>query len=324
MIVNICFLIIGFIGIILLYIGLKKFNEASLMVDAKQENIQKEQEEIKKLNRDKQNLQWEINQLTISLDNYIKGQEKEYKEQKERLDEQLDLYKQKTDHARSIYVDNIEKEYDLVEATYKRKTQELKDKQEKIEKDIKDAGSRFEALKSEINAATEAQLREQQMQLNQDFYKLNPSKEDLDDILKLESVKPMLHNPVILSKLIWSTYFLKQANALCSRVCGEEPVTGIYKITNLDTKQVYVGQSVSIQDRIKQHLKAGLGIDASSTNKLYKAMSQYGIWNFTFEVLEQCPREKLNEAEKRWIEIYRANELGYNSNCGIGKKEIKG
>ena len=98
---------------------------------------------------------------------------------------------------------------------------------------------------------------------------------------------------------------------------------GIYKITNLITKQVYIGQSVSIQDRIKQHLKAGLGIDASSTNKLYKAMSQYGIWNFTFEVLEQCPREKLNEAEKRWIEIYRSDELGLNSNAGVGKINVR-
>ena len=67
---------------------------------------------------------------------------------------------------------------------------------------------------------------------------------------------------------------------------------------------------------MKQHIKCGLGIEASATNKLYNSMQKDGVWNFSFELLEECPREKLNEAEKRWIEIYRSNDLGYNLTKG--------
>ena len=310
-------------SIILALIGIKQMTDAKAMVDTKQENLQKEQEEkrnlqieINTLTQNREQLKHSINQLNNDRINFIKEQEEEYKNQKERIDEQVSLYKQNMDHAKSAYIDNIEKEYSRTEDSYKRKKQELQNKQEQIEKDIKDAGSRFEALKSQINAATEAQLREREKEEQLNFYKLNVTDDELEDIKILESIKPTLKQPIILSKLIWSTYFQKQTNELCARVCGTTPITGIYKITNIITKQCYVGQSVNIQDRWKQHIKCGLSIEASPTNKLYKAMMKDGVWNFTFEVLEECPRERLNEVEKKWIEIYKASELGYNTTSG--------
>lgn len=72
---------------------------------------------------------------------------------------------------------------------------------------------------------------------------------------------------------------------MCNRVVGSTTSCGIYKITNLVTEEIYIGQSVNISDRFKSHIKCGLGIDAPSTNKLYNNMQQYGVWNFTFEVL---------------------------------------
>jgi hypothetical protein len=62
-----------------------------------------------------------------------------------------------------------------------------------------------------------------------------------------------------------------------------------------------------------------LGIDAPAGNKLYDAMQKDGVWNFSFELLEECPRASLNEKEKEYIEIYDSYNLGYNSNRGIGK-----
>lgn len=102
----------------------------------------------------------------------------------------------------------------------------------------------------------------------------------------LEDLKTSLHNPVILSKLIWTQFFQKQTNELCDRVLGKKTVCGIYKITNLLTEQCYIGQSVDVAKRWKDHCKCGLGIDASATNKLYNSMQQDGIWNFSFELLE--------------------------------------
>ena len=85
--------------------------------------------------------------------------------------------------------------------------------------------------------------------------------------------------------------------SLCNNVLGSKTVCGIYKITNKNNGLCYVGQSVDIADRWKQHIKCGLGIDTPAQNKLYKAMLKDGVTNFTFELLEQCDRQLLNEKE---------------------------
>lgn len=45
-------------------------------------------------------------------------------------------------------------------------------------------------------------------------------------------------------------------------------------------------------------------------------MQKDGIWNFSFEVLEECPKEQLNEKEKLWIDLYQSNVYGLNSTKG--------
>jgi len=48
-------------------------------------------------------------------------------------------------------------------------------------------------------------------------------------------------------------------------------------------------------------------------------MQKEGVWNFSFELLEECPKELLNEKEKFWIEMYQSNKLGLNTMKGIAK-----
>ena len=117
------------------------------------------------------------------------------------------------------------------------------------------------------------------------FYKIQISEKQINDIKQLEKWKNSLNDPTVVSKIIWSSYILKPTTDLCNRVLGSSAVCGIYKITNDLTKEMYVGQSVNIADRWKQHIKSGLGIDASSTNKLYNNMQENGVWNFSFEIL---------------------------------------
>ena len=45
-------------------------------------------------------------------------------------------------------------------------------------------------------------------------------------------------------------------------------------------------------------------------------MQNTGVWNFTFELLEECPRDKLNEKERFWIEMYQSNKVGMNLTKG--------
>lgn len=85
-------------------------------------------------------------------------------------------------------------------------------------------------------------------------------------------------------------------------------VIGIYKITNQITKMVYIGQSVDIQRRWREHRVKY----KSKDTLLYQAMRLYGINNFTFEILEECKAEELNSKEKYYIQQYNTLEEGYN------------
>lgn len=90
-------------------------------------------------------------------------------------------------------------------------------------------------------------------------------------------------------------------------------MTGIYKIENLVNHKCYIGQAVDISKRWRRHHDTHT--DATSREyeyPLYRAMRKYGIENFSFEVLEECSREELNEKEKFYVEKYNAFFEGYN------------
>ena len=272
----------------------------------------------------KEQLQAEIQQLYQSkteLDKILNDEkqklDKIYEDGKNNISEQLKIFQENADYASSQYFEEIEDAYVEAETRYQDKITDLQYKEQQYQDNIRDAEGRYNTLVDQINAATKAQLRDREKEQKLDFYKLSISDADLEDIQKLESVKLMLHNPTVLSKLIWSTYFQKQTTEMCNRILGTSAkVCGIYKITNLKTKQCYIGQSVDVAQRWKDHCKCGLGIDSWASNKLYKSMQTDGLWNFTFELMEQCPRESLNEAERRWIEIYQADKYGLNGTIG--------
>ena len=148
-----------------------------------------------------------------------------------------------------------------------------------------------------------------------DFYKLQITKEDKEEIDKLYTIVPVLRNREPLDKVIWKMYYEKPTTDLIGRLIGTQTKTGIYKITNLINGMSYIGQSVNIADRFKAHIKAGLGID-SSNNKLYTAMKKDRVENFMFEIIEECDRTLLNEKEKYWIEFFQSESFGYNMTKG--------
>lgn len=87
---------------------------------------------------------------------------------------------------------------------------------------------------------------------------------------------------------------------------------GIYKITNIESGQCYIGQSVDLRSRLRDHIKAGLGI-SSSNNRFYTELKSLGPEAFMYEIIEECDREKLNEREKYWINFYDSTGWGYNT-----------
>lgn len=213
----------------------------------------------------------------------------------------------------NIKYKETEEEYDkmlkTVENSFAERTDDLRTQCNIIEKELE----KMRELKKAIVAAN---VREEEIKQQQDFYCLKPTLSEITDIQTLEEVKSKLFNPRILSMLIWSTFFQKNMTALCNRVIGTEKKSGIYKITNQTNQMCYIGQSVDIANRWKDHAKHGLGIDAPATNKLYNAMQKDGIWNFSWEVLEECSRDKLNEMERYYIDLYQSEAFGYNSTRG--------
>lgn len=99
-------------------------------------------------------------------------------------------------------------------------------------------------------------------------------------------------------------------------ILGNTTKCGVYKITNLLNNKCYIGQSVDIYKRWCDHCKCGCGMDTPKNNKLYAAMLEDGLENFTFELLEECPREELNKKELFYINLYESNDYGYNITQG--------
>lgn len=94
-------------------------------------------------------------------------------------------------------------------------------------------------------------------------------------------------------------------------------MVGIYKITNKINGNSYIGLSVEIERRWKNHLLRFKDAEGKEYNKvLYKAFRKYGIENFSFEVLEECSYEQLEEREQFWISYYNTYDKGYNATPG--------
>ena len=130
--------------------------------------------------------------------------------------------------------------------------------------------------------------------------------------MRADTEQHPINDKDILNKVIWKSYYEKPTTDLIGRVIGSGVHTGIYKITNLENQMCYVGQAVDLAARWKQHIKRGIGADTPTRNKLYPAMLENGVENFSFELIEECPREKLNEREDYWQEFFKAKEFGYS------------
>ena len=223
------------------------------------------------------------------------------------------------------YCESLDKQYFNTEKEYDEAIESLQEAYDEIQKNLMAETDKIkkdlEKISSTRAAAMNAQLKEQEIKNKQAFYCPQVPESDLKDAKVLHDIEYKLNNPRILRMLIWQSYYQKPMNQVCANVLGGNTVekTGIYKITNQKTDLVYIGQAVDIATRWKNHAKAGLGIDTPANNKLYKAMAEDGLESFSFELLEECSRDQLNEKERFYIQLYQSDKYGYNSNTGINK-----
>lgn len=92
---------------------------------------------------------------------------------------------------------------------------------------------------------------------------------------------------------------------------------GIYKIENKINGKIYVGQSIDIKTRWYNHRKE-LNGNRHHNEHLQNAWNKYGESQFTFNIIEECTVENIDEREIYWINYYNATngECGYNMTLG--------
>lgn len=186
-----------------------------------------------------------------------------------------------------------------------------------------EARAQIEILTKEIaeysakqTAINEAILRQRALEEQQDFYRVCLGPEAANDVEILKEARRNLKKPEIIDKIIYDNYIAKPVLEMIKRVLQNTTCSGIYKITCIKTGEIYIGKSVDIKSRWQQHCKSAFNCGTIAHSLLHTKMKQYGIENFTFELVEQVPKEQLSEREKFYIDFYKTKETGLNERNG--------
>ena len=279
---------------------------------AQNEKLRQEQIHLQADNDLMRNANAELAQIgnnQLKENEILKSKIDDKKEQLDYFDKLIEDNKNISQQAFEEYWNNLENAYSEAEEDYDTRVNNLK-------ANILREQAELDKLKATRAAAHEAMLREQEVKDNKDAYRLIIPEVEKRDIKLLNSIKKELINERPVNMIIWQTYYSKRANELCSRILGTSNKIGIYKITQISTDKCYIGQSKNIKDRFRDHMKCGLGIDTPVGNKLYKAMLDSSIEDFTFELIEECSEKDLDEKEKYFISLYQSYDYGFNSNRG--------
>ena len=168
----------------------------------------------------------------------------------------------------------------------------------------------------EREAIIEARKREMKLRDELNYHRVMLEQTSIEDIKYINSILNRLSKPEVVAKVVWEVYIQGPTKEMLNRVVGKDKKSGIYRITNIDTQECYIGQGVDVGKRLAEHIKGTLGIQSIADQKIHHAMAETGLQNWTFELLEECERDELNNREKFYISYYRSTEFGYNKTVG--------
>ena len=165
-------------------------------------------------------------------------------------------------------------------------------------------------------AINEAIMRQRALEEQQDFYRVCLGPEAANDVEILNAARRNLKKPEIIDKIIYDNYIGKPVLEMIKRVLQNTTCSGIYKITCIKTGEIYIGRSTDIKSRWQQHCKSAFNCGTIAHSLLHTKMKQYGIEQFTFELVEQVPKEQLSERESFYIDFYQSKKVGLNERRG--------
>lgn len=159
-------------------------------------------------------------------------------------------------------------------------------------------------------------LKRKEVEEQKDFYRVQLSNSDHNDIQILNEVRTSLRKPEILNKFIYDNYVARPAKEMVKRVLQNRKICGIYKITYIPTGEIYIGKSVDVGTRWAAHLKTACGLEAAADSMFHRALARYGVDKFTWELLEECSKDEINAREKYYIQFFDTTRFGFNQRIG--------
>ena len=237
--------------------------------------------------------------------------------EEEKINIELNAYKEKISQANLLALQEEEKnrkqkmEEELIEFLNSCDIQKVKTKTEldHLLIQLSDFQQKQQVINEEI-------LRRRQLEDQQDFYRVVIDESSLSDIQILLSIREKLILRENLDKLIYDAYISKPVVEMTKRVLNGRAPSGIYKITRLRTGEIYIGKSTDIKKRWSEHCKTAYGVGNIAHSILHTTIKKDGVENFTFELLEEVPKDKLTEREKYWISFYGSKDYGLNERVG--------
>lgn len=281
----------------------------------KQEELRRSLEQLNRnYNKEKQNFQQKTEELT-----------QDYLRRRQQVEEMDRAAAQRRSQEQTMQISEETKKFQTelenLKANYKDKKEELdKDffifseqiskQRETLNKEIQE----YESKQKEIIARFK--LDEERKQ-QADFYRVQINDIEKADIEKLKTLALTFSKQEVIYKLIYDVYYKTRIEEMFKRVLsGDKDNGGIYKITNIKNQKVYIGKtSASFLSRWRTHAKRGCNIERIK-GQLYDAMWNEGLENFTWEIVEVCPKEEQTEKEKYWTKYYHSDEYGYNQRVG--------
>ena len=193
----------------------------------------------------------------------------------------------------------------------------------KYQEELDKKSNELHELSAEVNeyrdkrrAINEEILRSRAINEQQDFYRVQLDNDSKNDMELINSIRPRLRKFATLNKLIYDNYISKPAKEMVKRVLSGKDPSGIYKVTNIETHEIYIGKSTTVASRWINHIKSAEGLEGVADSQFQRALRDYGIENFTWELLEEVPKDKLTEREKYYIQFYDTVHYGYNMKVG--------
>lgn len=298
--------VIIFITIVITFFLIKRIKE--LKNETQQLNELKREEE-KELNHLTAELNAAQNQYQLILKNITEGQgivDNLINNGREIAEKQL---KEEFQVKREVLVQDLESKRELI-------LRNIEEDKIKAQEELTPLQEELKNLTAKKEATIMALKREQERKNNLDFHRICLSKNDINDIGYLKEILDKLSNRTAIAKIIYETYLSTPVKELMMRIVGADKKSGIYRISDIETEECYIGQAANLKDRITQHIKGSLGIQTIADQRIHHAMDEKGVQNWYFEVLEECDKSQLNDREKYWINYYKSNELGFNATRG--------